>query len=135
MIKEFIQRFEKGRPLLEAQFTAEHPGDYQTIVKAVVEVIGNEEDYYSPDPNRIHTIDDGDYQGTLVYVIGARGYQPDSYWFVKVGYGSCSGCDTLESISNYSSKPPTAEQVKDYMGLALNIVQGIKSMQGVDDEA
>lgn len=51
---------------------------------------------------------------------------------MKVGYGSCSGCDTLEAIRDYSSEKPTPEQVKDYMALALHIVQGLKKMG--DDE-
>ena len=83
----------------------------------------------TPDPERIHRIDDGNYQGTLVYVIGEKGYQPDKYWYVKVDYGSCSGCDTLEGIRDYTDDAPTDEQAKDYMTVALHIVQGMKPME------
>lgn len=131
MIVKFIQRFEARNSEIEAKFTKAHPG-YTDIVKAVIEVLSDEDEYRSPDPERIHRIDDGDYQGTLLYVIGAKGHQPDDYWFVKVGYGSCSGCDTLQAISGYSDEPPTPEQVKDYMRLALNVVQGLKAMQEED---
>lgn len=129
MIAEFVSRFTEKKPELEKVFSEKHP-EYKEIVKAVISVIGNEEDYAndSPDPERIHEIDDGDYQGTLVYVIGAKGYQPSGYWYVKVGYGSCSGCDTLEYIRRCSCTAPTTEQVKDYMTLALHIVQGLKKM-------
>jgi hypothetical protein len=128
MIQGFVNRFlsDDGQAQLRAAF-AKHPEDYTAIVKAVVQVV-SVEDYDDPDPERIHRIDDGDYQGTLVFVIAAKGYQPSDYWYVKVGYGSCSGCDTLQSISNYSDAPPTEEQVKEYMTLALHVVQGMKKM-------
>ena len=67
-------------------------------------------------------------------MIAAGGYQPWEYWYVKVGYGSCSGCDTLEGIRDYPDEPPTKEQIDAYMTLALHIVQGFKSMQ-TEEEA
>lgn len=129
MIKEFIERFDASRAALAEGFRASWPDDYGDIVKRVVEVIAGDEDYGVPDPERIEKIDHGDYQGTLVYVVGARGYQPWDYWFVKVGYGSCSGCDTLEGIREYSSEPANEAQVSQLMQLALNVVQELKAMQ------
>jgi hypothetical protein len=126
MIQEFVDKFMAKKEELEKVFSEKHPEEYKEIIAAVVGVIGDE--YGTPDKNRIHVIDDGDYQGTLLFVIGANGYQPNGYWYVKVGYGSCSGCDTLQSISDYSDEPPTAEQIKDYMTLALHVVQGLKKM-------
>lgn len=129
MIQEFVNRYMERKDLLAATF-AKHPDSYSEIVKNVISVITDNEAYsgFNPDPKRIHLIDDGDYQGTLVFVIGAKGYQPSDYWYVKVGYGSCSVCDTLQSISDYSDDPPTDRQLKDYMTLALHIVQGLKKM-------
>ena len=127
MIQEFVDRFMARKERLENMFSS-HPVNYAEIVKNVVTVITNKDDYDEPDPDRIHEIDDGEYQGTLVYVIAATGYQPSDYWYVKVGYGSCSGCDMLESIHGYSSDPVTDDQKKCYMLLALHIVQGIKKM-------
>lgn len=127
MITEFIEKFEDQKTTLENLFRQKHPDSYQEIVRNVIGVLGNDE-YGSPDKNRIHVIDDGDYQGTLVFVIAANGYQPDDYWYVKVDYGSCSGCDTLQAITEYSDDPPTESQIKDYMTLALHIVQGLKAM-------
>ena len=106
MIKEFVEKFEAGKQEIENTFRAKHPEDYKDIVKAVVNVLGSDSGHGVPDPERIHMIDDGDYQGTLLFVIAAKGYQPDNYWAVKVGYGSCSGCDTLLAISDYSYGPP-----------------------------
>jgi hypothetical protein len=128
MIKEFIERFDANRESLRSVFAAKHPDSYKDIVEAVVRVVGGDSEYDSPDPARIHQIDDGDYQGTLVFVIAAGGYQPDDYWYVKVSYGSCSGCDTLQAISEYSSEPPTESQISEYMTLATHILQGLKKM-------
>ena len=132
MIAKFVELFMTAGPKLEAVFSEAHPASYKAIVEAVVAVLSDGDDA-APDPRRVHEIDDGEYQGTLVYVIGATGYQPGEYWYVKVSYGSCSGCDTLLSIRGYADGKPTAAQVRDYMTLARHIVQGMKQMG--DDEA
>ena len=127
MIKEFVERWEARKDELRQQFAAGHPESYEAIVKEVVKLVAGD-DWRKPDAENIKALDFGDYQGNLVFVIPADGYQPSTFWYVVVGYGSCSGCDTLESIRSYSSDPPNAEQVNDYMTLALHIVQGIKEM-------
>lgn len=132
MIQEFVDRFIAAKPRLMDEFSKRHPEDYKEIVRAVVSTLSSEDGWRDPDPDRIHQIDDGEYQGTLVFVIAAQGYQPSDYWYVRVGYGSCSGCDTLQAISSYSSEPPTPEQAEDYWTLALHVVQGLKKMG--DDE-
>lgn len=132
MIQKFVDDFMARRGEIEAAFSEKHPEDYAEIVRRVVEVLGTEDEYDRPDPKRIHAIDDGDYQGTLLFVIAASGYQPSTYWSVFVSYGSCSGCDTLERIRSYDNNPPKPEQVADYMTLALHIVQGLKLM-GCED--
>lgn len=113
MIQTFVDRFMSpdGQAKLRATFATKHPSEYKEVVQAVVEAVTGDE-YDDIDPERIHQIDDGDYQGTLLFVIAAKSYQPSDYWYVKVGYGSCSGCDTLQSISGYSGDAPTEEQVK-----------------------
>ena len=129
MIKELVDRFEKKNPILRDRFSERHPRSYYDLVKTIITTLFDEEHIDLPDPERIHEIDDGEYQGCLVYVIAQQGYQPSNYWVVKVGYGSCSGCDTLEGIrSDYYGDKPNKQQVKDYMRLALNIVQGMKKI-------
>lgn len=128
MIQEFVDKFMERKADLRVIFAKEHPADYKAIVEAVVTLLHDENAYVSPDPERIVEIDHGDYQGTLVYIIGASGYQPSEYWAVQVYYGSCSGCDTLQAIHQYSDDPPNEKQIDDYMTLALHIVQGIKSI-------
>ncbi len=128
MIKEFVDRFMSKKPELEAIFSKKHPEDYKEIVANVINILKNGDVYDCPSSDNIHEIDEGDYQGTLVFVMSEGGYQPSDYWFVKVGYGSCSGCDTLEAIRDCSDELPTDEQIKDYMALALHIVQKLKKM-------
>jgi hypothetical protein len=129
MIKRFVSDWEKNKEDVRIALAAAHPEGYKEIVKLVITAISKDYDYDYPDPERIHVIDDGDYQGTLLFVIGGQGYQPNDYYFVKVYYGSCSGCDTLQGIHGYSDDPPTEVQVKDYMTLALHIFQNLTSMQ------
>lgn len=130
MINDLVLRWEKNKHLIKEEFQKKHPDDYKEVVLNVIKHITSEDEYgdYNLDPERIHEIDDGDYQGTLIYVIGAKGYQPSDYWAVSVNYGSCSGCDTLQRIQDYSNDAPDEDQVKDYMTLALHIVQGIKEI-------
>lgn len=129
MIQSFIEKFEENRSTVRKLLSEKHPGGYEDIVKIVCSAVGEEDDYASPDPNRVHRIDDGDYQGTLVFIIGAYGYQPSQYWAVKISYGSCSACDTFQSIcySEYSDIP-TEAQVNDYMTLAIHVLQGLKEV-------
>ena len=129
MIEAFTKAWFANLHTMREKFTAKHPEDYKEVVRSVVEMLADaSDDYDKPDPERIHEIDDGNYQGTLVYVIGGSGYQPSRYWYVKVSYGSCSGCDTLEAIRSYRDESPDEKQVREYMTLALHIVQGLREM-------
>jgi hypothetical protein len=134
MINEFVKAWDQDKNKIKDFFEKNHPENYSDIVLQVVKMLSESDltgfgDHEKPDPDRIHEIDDGGYQGTLIYVIGCGGYQPDKYWYVKVGYGSCSGCDTLLSISNeYTDEKPNEEQVKQYMMLALHVIQGLRLM-------
>ena len=127
MIQEFVDRFMANKPAIQAVFQQAHPEDYLAVVSTVIKHIV-EDDWEGPDAARIHQIDDGDYQGTLLFVIPERGSQPHKYYYVMVDYGSCSGCDTLQRICEYSDLSPTEQQVADYMMLALHIVQKLKVM-------
>ena len=134
MIPEFVKAWDERKDYIEAHLKEEHPSDYKQLVTWVIEMINPTDDYGLPDPKRIVEIDQGDYQGTLVYVIGAIGYQPSDYWYARVYYGSCSGCDTLQAISCYSHDKPTEGQIKEYMTLALHIVQRLKKMDDAEND-
>ena len=99
---------------------------YAEIVKVVIKAV--HDGYGTPDPEHIHEIDDGYYQGTLLYVIPEDEYQPWNYWCVKVGYGSCSGCDTLMAILDGDYGDTIDEKIDSLFTLALHIVQGLKKI-------
>ena len=129
MNQTFVKAFFDNASKIRESFRQIPPSAYSDIVKAVVDVLPPELPWQEgPDPERIHQINDGDYQGVLVFVIACRGYQPSKYWSVMIDYGSCSGCDTLERIRGYGDSQTTEQQLDDYMTLALHIVQGISEM-------
>lgn len=100
--------------------------EYVDLLKLVVKhVLNNNNAGIEWNPNQITKIDNGDYQGTLLFLIPQDTYQPGEYEYLMtyVGYGSCSGCDTLKSIQDWSeNKPPTEQQLKDYMTLCRDLV-------------
>lgn len=84
------------------------------------------------DYTNIHQIDDGNYQGTLMCLIPrADQYQPAEYDYLLtyIDYGSCSVCDTLQSIqSDYDFAETEADKeqaIKDLMKLSCDIVNNI----------
>jgi len=133
VIQTFVNRYMAARDALRAEYAKGWPDNYEAIVKSVVTVIQSEDGSYDDfdiDPDRIHLIDDGDNRGTLLFVIACKSYQPSRYWAVKVGYGSCSGCDTLQSLRVYSDDPPSEEGLDGLMTLSLHVVQGLVLVGG-----
>lgn len=151
MIQDFVDRFMASKDLLRQKFKEKWPDSYIDVVRATMQVIhdsiesnrGSTLDI--PDPERVAEVDFGEYQGTLVYIIGETYYQPSTHWVVSVGYGSCSGCDTLEDLrdradvafdvgaSTWTKRevPLSEAQEKAYDGLvtlALHIVQEMKEI-------
>ncbi len=130
MIQNFVDCFMDARETIKTDLRTNPPRGYDDLVKRLIVVLANvHDDHGSPDPERIHIIDDGDYQGTQLYIIAAQGYQPSTYWAIFVDYGSCSGCDTFESISSLSyGDTLTDEQVDEYWTLMLHMVQSMKAI-------
>lgn len=100
---------------------------YLDLVKLSFECVYNKHLPYEISPidiYRIHEIDDGDYQGTYLYVIPFATYEPTEYEYLMtyVGYGSCSGCDTLQSIQEYGDGNLTKGQIKEFMKLCKDIL-------------
>lgn len=130
MIQEIIKQWEDNKGKLEEYFRTtkqDEYDEYSKIVKKIFEVVI---DGYQP--NRITTVDDGDYQGTQIFLIPKDTYQPsaDEYLITHTYYGSCSGCDTLQAICGYNYNLPDEEQIKQYMTLALHLVQKIQKLKG-----
>lgn len=107
MIKEFCLAWEKNKDKLEEYFRKtrqEEYGNYEDLVKLLFDIVINpsiECDHYRLDTENILVIDDGDYQGTQVFILHRDQYQPsvEDYVYTNTYYGSCSGCDTLLSIN------------------------------------
>ena len=101
---------------------------YEKLVKLTFDNIfnidGGTKYDFTLNTDKITVIDDGDYQGTQLFMIPFDRYQPDSYEYLMtyVWYGSCSGCDTLLGIIDYVDGSPTDEQVEDLMTLCKDLV-------------
>lgn len=146
MIKEFVRYWEVGKENLRDYFKKtkqEKYSEYKDLVVALFKYVINPgiqcdsahtRCYDAYDTKKITVIDDGDYQGTLLFVLPRRSYQPfvDDYVYTSVCYGSCSGCDTLLGISHYSDVLPNKNQIDDYMTLCLHLLQNCRFMECED---
>lgn len=147
MITEFVMAWEKRKRDLEMYLRNHNQSEYDEyskLVKLLFEIVINPElkkgtgwhdGTYST--RRMTVIDDGDYQGTYVFVIPKNAYQPDveEYVYTHVDYGSCSGCDTLQGIHCYNvNVHPTENQLRGYMDLCLHLLQKCNHMH-YDDPA
>lgn len=128
MIKEFTTYWEKNKGDLEKFLKTtkqEKYTSYESLVKALFEKVINPNVNNKFDTKNILIIDDGDYQGTQIFLLHINTYQPSvsDYVYTNTYYGSCSGCDTLLAICDYDYGYPNDNQVKDYMTLCLHLLQ------------
>lgn len=131
MIKEYVKQWDENKHLLEEWFKNNIPSSYEEIHEKLFELVLKPIDGWSEwnlECKRV--IDDGHYQGTILFVMCPNRYQPsfDDYVFTYVNYGSCSGCDTFESIMCDSRE----KQLPQLMELALHMVQCTKQL--IDDD-
>lgn len=126
MITEFIDKFIEIRVTLLEQFCQKEPNSYEDIFTQTIEMMFKDCDEYSyPDFKRITVIDHGEYQGTLVFVVGGCEYQTSNYWMTSVDYGSCSGCDTFEAYSDCDNPEESAPHM---ITMALHMIEGMKKI-------
>ena len=133
MIKEFVEKWNKYSNNLEEYFRntrQEEYSSYEEIVKILFDEVINKDETDIFNTEEICVIDDGSYQGTQIFVLHKDTYQPevDEYVYTNTYYGSCSGCDTLLRISGYDDGIPDENQIKEYMMLALHLLQKCKYM-------
>jgi hypothetical protein len=126
MLKYCLKKWDNHKDELEKVLRADgtlNYCEYSYLVKLVVKYILNG-DGKEWDAERITVVDNGDYQGTQLFLIPEDTYQPSEYEYLMtyVGYGSCSGCDTLLSIQDWKEKTLTERQVKDFMALCKDLV-------------
>lgn len=146
MINEFVKAWDENNQELLRLFKEEGPTSYQDIVEKLVTVVLNP--YLKEDENgvcyplcqgldisKMTVIDDGDYQGTTLYIIPCNIYEPSmrDYYITNNEYGSCSGCDTFEAIRDTYNL--WDEQEADKIGaakelhtLALHLLQSFKCL-------
>lgn len=128
MLKYCLRKWDENKKKLEEELLKDpllNNCEYKHIVEKVVEIILNTNEECLWDSEGITEIDDGDYQGTLLFLIPRKTYQPLEYEYLMtyVGYGSCSGCDTLQAIQeDYGENPISEDQLKDYMALCKDII-------------
>lgn len=154
MIKEFVKAWDKYNKDLLDKFIKEPPSGYEEIVKDLVNVVinpyltdsKNREEIKYPlseglDVKRMTTIDDGDYQGTTIYVVPCDTSQPGEceYYVTNNYYGSCSGCDAFLSISDTywsdgeKSEKDKLDEAKGYHELALHLLQRFHNLAPIPD--
>ncbi len=133
MLKYCLNKWNQNKGLLEEQLkkdTTLNSCNYDYLVKLIVDFILNPGAQYGDivwDSNEITVVDDGDYQGTQLFLIPRKTYQPGEYDYLMtyVGYGSCSGCDTLQAIQDWHNNTLTEKQVKDFMTLCKDLLTGM----------
>lgn len=119
MLKYCVDQWEKNKgnlreALEQFDFDKDYMG-YKVLMSLIItHILENKWD-----SENFTTIDDGDYQGTLLFVIPERTYQPGAgdYLMTYVEYGSCSCCDTMLAILGSDT------MVEDLMTLALHMIQ------------
>ena len=114
MIQELVKQWEENKHKLEEYFKTtkqeEYSSSYKQIVTKVFELcLPKADDYSGFDLSKMTVIDDGDYQGTQIFIIPKDTYQPSvgDYVMTNTYYGSCSVCDTLQGICSYEDDLPT----------------------------
>lgn len=104
--------------------------EYRDIVELTFDTIYNDGDYgellYPYNEGLkchcITVVDNGDYQGTQLFMIPFDCYQPSEYEYLMTytGYGSCSGCDLLKGIlAGYNDRE---EKISSLMMLCRDLV-------------
>lgn len=128
MIKEFARAWEVNNKKLLRYWNGKEVSFYEDIVKPLITIVINPylkehtAEHIGLDVDNITIIDDGDYQGSQIFIFPKDTYQPDTsdYYFTYADYGSCSCCDTLERINSFERG---LERDKEYNTLALHLLQ------------
>lgn len=134
MIKYALRKWDAGKDTLcriirQTEERERYHWSYTDIVKMVCRCIFNV-NMIDGDPtidvDNITMIDNGDYQGTLLFMLPFDTCQPSEseYLMTFVGYGSCSGCDTLQSIQS-DDKYGHRDETDSYLTLCRDIVNNV----------
>ena len=141
MIKYALKKWDENKDVLRNAIQQTEKDkrcfwDYNDIVKLVCRYIFNE-NVTDKDPminvDGITMIDNGGYQGTLLFMMPFDTYQPAEYEYLMtyVGYGSCSGCDNLQRLQRIQSAEmcnnvnSTDDLTSGYMALCKDVVSNV----------
>jgi hypothetical protein len=129
MLKYCYEKWNKNKDKLEAALrkTDISRVEYRDLlVLTVKNILNDEDDYVGPtwSTKGITEINDGDYQGTLLYLIPEDTYQPSEYEYLMtyIGYGSCSCCDLLQSIQPDSFEEIDDDDIAEFMALCKDFI-------------
>jgi hypothetical protein len=132
MINELVSQWFENKHKLEHYFKTNKQKEYldykQIVIKIFELCITKADEYNGFNLDKIHVIDDEDYQGTRIFIIAKDIINPSikDYIMTNTFYGSCNDCDTLKRILTYSNELPNDEQVKKLMSVSLHLVQKLK---------
>ncbi|MBV8060541.1 MAG: hypothetical protein JO253_03325 [Alphaproteobacteria bacterium] len=137
MIKEFVAIFDANRQAILDDIKANEPQDYEDLFRRLIKILSKNDDARNvPDPERITVIDEGEFTGNRVFIVGESGYISYKYWYCHIKYGSCCVCDTFKSIRGYDDRASdtlTDDEAKQYRDLMLHMVQEIRLCYGGDE--
>ena len=136
MIQEFIDYWRKDKQNFQNWLEGldkeelEWKLEYSDIVKHIFAEVINpnikyENHYYDGfEVDKMTVIDDGDYQGTNIFIIPKDVYQPsvEDYVYTHNYYGSCSGCDALQHAQTLDRD----KCIESIMTIALHLVSNMK---------
>jgi hypothetical protein len=128
MIQQIVNFYFEQQKTLEESFIENLPGSYKELVYRTIKSISDHEydEFFSPDPEKMIELNHGHHTGVNLYIMPEKGYEPMTYFVVKIIYGSCGACDTMQNIlENESNKE---QQIKDLMTLSLHVIQNIKTI-------
>lgn len=128
MIKYALKKWDENNEVLRKKIDESNINHftYEDLVDMTFDIIFNtnvDDNHYALDVDNITMIDNGDYQGTLLFMIPFDTYQPGpcQYFMTYVAYGSCSGCDTLQHIQNIDDIEHE-KRVKEIMMLCKDLI-------------
>jgi len=80
MIQDFIDKWNKNKNKLRSVIETQQWESYKELVKIIIDNIlneGEEEEYKQYNSDEITVVDDGDYQGTQLFLFHIDTYQPN----------------------------------------------------------
>lgn len=125
MIQTFIDRFIDRKYKLREIFSNNTLENYFELVKIVIDLISD--DNRGICHNSITEISSGGRSGSLLYIIKNKyEYDDPEFWYIKIRYGSCPGCDAFEQAIHINTND---QRIDDLISLSLHIVESIKILE------